>query len=430
MLLASQSELVDLMDSNFLLPVSFHVRNRVEQYPKLDDRIKVFGFDDKTAAALKRLDLPLPLWAKVFRSISRQNPKAILIDKIFDKNYPKEELDQFARIMADVKVPVTTVGFVTDQKNALRSELGRIHEMHRAAHFGVEPSFRPPQKEMFFYGAKSEIAKAINRVGHAVYPGNGYVHTHYRVKDDVIVPHWCFTVAEKLGLFPKFRVGDRSVPTKDSTQILVNVGPTCIVLADATGHGASAALITAMCHTVSYNALRSLEKSDCLNAARFLQKVNYQLSYPTEGLATMTMAAVLIDHQTSTADFASAGHPQPFVIRRSGAIETVRVRGSIIGLFEEQEFRSKSVSLEVGDRIVLFSDGLIENKNAKGEHLSRKKVKEFLTAIKGKDLGDTRHSLVTFLARHNSDVAHVEDDVTIVIYEHGLGATARLPEAA
>lgn len=59
------------------------------------------------------------------------------------------------------------------------------------------------------------------------------------------------------------------------------------------------------------------------------------------------------------ATIALAGHPPPLVLRE-GAVEAVNAEGTIIGSFEDQQYSTKTVTLEPGDTIVFYSDGMTD----------------------------------------------------------------------
>ena len=63
--------------------------------PKVSSQLKIFSFDDRTAAGVGDFDLSLREWADVLSSINEREPKRIVVDKLFDKNYPPDQIDYF-----------------------------------------------------------------------------------------------------------------------------------------------------------------------------------------------------------------------------------------------------------------------------------------------------------------------------------------------
>jgi serine phosphatase RsbU (regulator of sigma subunit) len=69
---------------------------------------------------------------------------------------------------------------------------------------------------------------------------------------------------------------------------------------------------------------------------------------------------VLSPGPTSTVVLGGGGHPSPLVRRASGAIEEIPVGGSLLGVFHGVRFGAASLTLEAGDTLVFFTDGVIE----------------------------------------------------------------------
>lgn len=78
-------------------------------------------------------------------------------------------------------------------------------------------------------------------------------------------------------------------------------------------------------------------------------------------------ALALLDGETGELELASAGIPNPFLVRASGAIERVPLSGAPLGYLRRVSVLSASAALEPGDRLVRLTDGLLEQLNAGGE---------------------------------------------------------------
>jgi serine phosphatase RsbU (regulator of sigma subunit) len=64
-------------------------------------------------------------------------------------------------------------------------------------------------------------------------------------------------------------------------------------------------------------------------------------------------------------ELATAGHPAPIVLRANGVVEEVEVAGIAAGLLPDVRYQAVSLSLDVGDTMLMFTDGVIE---ARGDH--------------------------------------------------------------
>lgn len=129
-------------------------------------------------------------------------------------------------------------------------------------------------------------------------------------------------------------------------------------IADAVGHGLPAALLTmflkqalVMTHTVEsdYRIYPPVEVVKNLNTRMAAQKLS--------GYQFATCCYCLLDTETLELTFARAGHPYPILMRPGKEPEQLEVRGSLLGVFEKAEFVERTIQLEPGDKLFLYSDG-------------------------------------------------------------------------
>lgn len=151
-----------------------------------------------------------------------------------------------------------------------------------------------------------------------------------------------------------------------------------VVLIDVTGHGLASAMSVARIHG-EIERLRDEHPGD--GPARMLARLNryfHRLLARHKLFATGVM--LTIDPRTGEAHYASAGHP-PVFIRSRGAVReldsTTFLLGAVDGeLFGEEE---RSVQLEEGDRIILFTDGAYDARSPGGERFGLDRLREILT---------------------------------------------------
>jgi sigma-B regulation protein RsbU (phosphoserine phosphatase) len=142
-----------------------------------------------------------------------------------------------------------------------------------------------------------------------------------------------------------------------------------LLLADAAGHGLSAAMLAV--HFRSQLRLVDPAGRGPHPPAEVLRAVNRSLceSMPAPGLF-LTAVYCLLDTVTREVAIASAGHPP--VLRRShaGGVERIRHTGPALGLRRDAEYSEHRVSLAPGDRLLLYSDGLYECVPESGDDMS------------------------------------------------------------
>ena len=129
-------------------------------------------------------------------------------------------------------------------------------------------------------------------------------------------------------------------------------------VADVVGHGMPAALLTiflkqalVMRETVgnNYRVFSPAEVVKNLNVRMAAQKLS--------GYQFATCCYCLLNTKTLQLTYARAGHPYPILIRRGQPPEQLEVRGSLLGIFEQAEYVQRTVQLQPGDKVLLYSDG-------------------------------------------------------------------------
>ena len=78
----------------------------------------------------------------------------------------------------------------------------------------------------------------------------------------------------------------------------------------------------------------------------------------------MTFFCGVLDAASRTFRYCNAGHPYPTLVS-SGAVRTLDQGGGVLGVFPAWTYQDSSVDLSSGDRLLLFTDGIIEAREAK-----------------------------------------------------------------
>ena len=148
-----------------------------------------------------------------------------------------------------------------------------------------------------------------------------------------------------------------------------------MVIADVSDKGAPAALYMAM--------TRSLIRATWDNTsspAEALMQVNHVLCTQTSVEMFVTVFYAMLDPTTRTLTYANAGHNPPIIRRAAapGAIEQLPLGGLLIGMFEDVRLADSTISLEPGDALVAYTDGVTDAKNPEHEFYD---VGRLVTAI-------------------------------------------------
>jgi anti-anti-sigma regulatory factor len=185
------------------------------------------------------------------------------------------------------------------------------------------------------------------------------------------------------------------------------------VIADAAGHGVSAAMISMLFKNrlqvadADGRPYRPCEALTRLNAAM-------QSDKPAPGVF-VTAAYCLFDMERRTLIVASAGHPPLIRLRRDGSSDLVGHTGPALGLYADATFGEQSLTLETGDRVLLYTDGLF---NTAGEAVpTPASVAEALREVPA--MGDSLAQLLRAIT--GGEDVEDRDDVSMILLQAGLG---------
>ncbi len=135
-------------------------------------------------------------------------------------------------------------------------------------------------------------------------------------------------------------------------------------IADVTGHGASAALLTALAKLLFRHAAEAAD-----SPAEILRAVNADFRATFKGRSLLTAMGVTLDTITGKLQMAGAGHPPLFVLRAGGTVETLRSQCPPLGLLPHLSTTEDTVTLGAGDGFFLFTDGFYDVINPAGSRM-------------------------------------------------------------
>jgi len=133
-------------------------------------------------------------------------------------------------------------------------------------------------------------------------------------------------------------------------------------IADGTGHGAAAALLTTLAKLLFHHG--SVEHD---GPATVMEAVNNDFRSIFGARSFMTAMCVAVDPATGRATVVGAGHPPVLIAHHRGGTESIASVAPPLGLIEHPEFTETIVDLDSGDAFLLYTDGLFGA--AKGERL-------------------------------------------------------------
>jgi sigma-B regulation protein RsbU (phosphoserine phosphatase) len=193
-----------------------------------------------------------------------------------------------------------------------------------------------------------------------------------------------------------------------------------IMIADATGHGFPSALITAAarsCFSVIHKIAQDTPDY-VLSPSKMLQFANRSIYEAGNQKIMMTFFIGVIDFENRTITYSSAGHNPPWLFKRDGAAFTLKsMMATGMRLGESQTpppFEEKSMPLERGDMIFLYTDGLMEGRSSAGEMFGKKRVRKVVEANLAQGSETAVSSLMGEFLSYNAG-KELDDDVTVAL---------------
>jgi serine phosphatase RsbU (regulator of sigma subunit) len=176
------------------------------------------------------------------------------------------------------------------------------------------------------------------------------------------------------------------------------------------GHGIPAALVASMVKLAF-----SVQAGHAGDPARVLVSMNRILCGQLDR-SYVTAVYAVVDTEQQTVTFANAGHPPVLVWQRGGGVtRVVREHGLLLGFDPDAEYTNVRVEpFAAGDRCLLYSDGVLEARNAAGEFFDGDRVARWLSDIEPASAERFAEIALDELTRWG-DRGRFDDDVTFVV---------------
>ena len=185
-----------------------------------------------------------------------------------------------------------------------------------------------------------------------------------------------------------------------------------ILVADVSGHGVPAALISSMIKVAMQSVAVHAD-----DPAHVLSGLNRILWSEVQG-QFVSAAYVLIDTENRNALYSAAGHP-PLLCWRNMRNEMQRIEsnGLLFGIEADSAYPVCSVPLEPSDRLLLYTDGLTETENAAGEAFGDQQLERVMRENRLQSAKELSQQLLSELRRWRPVAERQQDDITIIVVD-------------
>jgi len=183
-----------------------------------------------------------------------------------------------------------------------------------------------------------------------------------------------------------------------------------LVIADVSGKGTGPAILMASIQA----ALRALGGLGAISLQDLAERLNAIVYRSTELNRYVTAFFSCLDCSTGEMEFVNAGHCYPILMRRTGAVERLVEGGPVIGLFPELHVTTGRTTIEKGDLLVMYTDGLSETRSPEGEEFEDERILEALGGMIGRPSQEIVARLVAGVRVFAAD-AGLSDDLTLMV---------------
>ena len=185
-----------------------------------------------------------------------------------------------------------------------------------------------------------------------------------------------------------------------------------ILVADVSGHGIPAALISTMIKVAMQSVAAHAD-----DPAQVLSGLNRILWSEAHGQFA-SAAYVWIDTRNRNALYSAAGHPPLLCWRNTrGEMQHIESNGLLFGVEPDSEYPVRSVPLEPSDRFLLYTDGVTETENAAREAFGDRQLERVVRNNRLQPASELSRQVLSELQRWRPAAVNQQDDITLIVVD-------------
>ncbi|HPX94958.1 MAG TPA: SpoIIE family protein phosphatase [Brevefilum fermentans] len=199
--------------------------------------------------------------------------------------------------------------------------------------------------------------------------------------------------------------------------IKLDDGKLGIVIADVGDKGAGAALYMAMSRTL----IRTYARESRMSPEHVLHELNRRILIDTEFGIFLTVVFGILDPEQGTFTYVNAGHNPPILLsQKNDQIELTELKktGSLVGIFPENTWEEKTITIHSGDVLILYTDGITEAQNEDDEFFG---IERFVKTLKDNfspSAEDLRNCILEDVQAFTGTSPRLDDITLVVIAKH------------
>jgi PAS domain S-box-containing protein len=183
-----------------------------------------------------------------------------------------------------------------------------------------------------------------------------------------------------------------------------------IGLGDVSGKGLAAALVMSNLQaTIRGQAMLRIKADECL------QRANKLLFDSTDSKTFVSLFYGILDTKNHVISYANAGQNTPLLFSTKNIPIPLKKHGLALGIQHETNYELEKISLDPGDRLLIFSDGITEAMNKRLEEFGEKRLQQVVQEFKGRSAKILVHQIIEAINLHVNDAPQNDDRTLIVL---------------
>lgn len=182
-----------------------------------------------------------------------------------------------------------------------------------------------------------------------------------------------------------------------------------ICLGDVCGKGMPASLLMS-----NLQALLRGQITYQPSPGELLQNTNRQFHQSTDAEKFVTLFVGILDTESHTLQYSSGGHEFPFLVHSDNSFRRLQSGGIPLGVMNNQEYEEETVELEPDDKLVIFSDGIIDSQDSEDKMFGEDRLEKLVLEEGAHSADQLMENIFNASIEHNAE-AQLFDDMTMVV---------------
>lgn len=194
----------------------------------------------------------------------------------------------------------------------------------------------------------------------------------------------------------------------DYFEVLHQANKTAICLADVIGKGFPAAFLLSSLHA----SMKPLFKH-MLEPSEMCSRLNASICELDLDGRFISLVYGVLDRDSRRFTYSNAGHNPPLLVRQDqDSVEQLSAGGRVLGV-KESSYAAETIQLRPGDRLVFYTDGITETRDANGEEFDVTRLIEAASRNRALPAGEMKQEILNSARRHGA--GRFEDDATVIV---------------